>query len=76
LAKVQEAVGNYPVGYRFLADEWLPNGLQLNESKQFAKILVDAGIAYISAVTRQSTMAILTLRLVSVIRTGRHRKIG
>lgn len=48
LAKVREAVGDYPVGYRFLADEWLPDGLQLNESKQFAKRLVDAGIAYIS----------------------------
>jgi 2,4-dienoyl-CoA reductase (NADPH2) len=50
LAKVQEAVGDYPVGYRFLADEWLPDGLQLNESKQFAKSLADAGIAYISVV--------------------------
>jgi 2,4-dienoyl-CoA reductase (NADPH2) len=48
LAKVQEAVGDYPVGYRFLADEWLPDGLQLSESKQFAKSLADAGIAYIS----------------------------
>lgn len=48
LAKVQGAVGDYPVGYRFLADEWLPDGLQLNESKQFAKSLADAGIAYIS----------------------------
>lgn len=48
LAKVQEAVGDYPVGYRFMADEWLPDGLQLNESKQFASSLADAGIAYIS----------------------------
>ncbi|MGD9367926.1 MAG: NADH:flavin oxidoreductase [Desulfobacteraceae bacterium] len=48
LTKVHEAVGDYPVGYRFLADEWLPDGLQLNEAKQFAKRLADAGIAYIS----------------------------
>ena len=41
-------MGNFPVGYRFLADEWLPDGLQLKESKQFAKILAGAGIAYLS----------------------------
>jgi NADPH2 dehydrogenase len=48
LAKVRDAVGNFPVGYRFLADEWLPDGLHLKESKQFARSLASAGIAYIS----------------------------
>ena len=48
VAKVKAAVGNYPVGYRFLADEWLPDGLHLNESLQFAAALDHAGIAYIS----------------------------
>jgi 2,4-dienoyl-CoA reductase (NADPH2) len=48
VAKVQEAVGDYPVGYRFLADEWLPDGLHLNESKRFAESPASAGIAYIS----------------------------
>ena len=48
LARVKEAVGAYPVGYRFLADEWLPDGLQLEESRQFAGSLNRAGIDYIS----------------------------
>lgn len=46
--RVREAVGDFPVGYRFLADEWLPDGLQLSESRQFAQRLEQAGIAYIS----------------------------
>jgi len=48
LAKVQAAVPGFPVGYRFLAEEWLPDGLHLGESKQFAKSLAQSGIAYIS----------------------------
>ncbi|NQS70955.1 MAG: NADH:flavin oxidoreductase [Desulfobulbaceae bacterium] len=46
--KVQEAVGNMPVGYRFLADELLPDGLQLEDSCRFARKLSERGIAYIS----------------------------
>ena len=48
LGQVKAAVSQLPVGYRFLADEWLPDGLQLEESRRFAKTLADAGIAYIS----------------------------
>ena len=48
VARVKAAVGTLPVGYRFLADEWLPDGLQLEESVQFAACLAQAGIAYIS----------------------------
>ena len=48
LKRVQDAVNGFPVGYRFLAAEWLPDGLQLEESKQFANSLAQAGIAYIS----------------------------
>ncbi|MCB2148922.1 MAG: NADH:flavin oxidoreductase [Deltaproteobacteria bacterium] len=48
LARVKKAVGALPVGYRFLADEWMPDGLQLTESRQFAKSLARTGIAYIS----------------------------
>lgn len=48
LLKVKAAVGDFPVGYRFLADEWLPDGLKLNESTKFAKALSDNGITYIS----------------------------
>lgn len=45
---VKAAVGDFPVGYRFLADEWMPDGWQLEESQTFAKSLSRAGIAYIS----------------------------
>ena len=48
LLRVKEKVAPFPVGYRFLADEWLPDGLQLEESVQFASSLAQAGIAYIS----------------------------
>lgn len=48
VARVKAAVGDYPVGYRFLADEWLPDGLHLDESRPFARSLEQAGIAYIS----------------------------
>jgi 2,4-dienoyl-CoA reductase (NADPH2) len=48
LTRVKEAVSAFPVGYRFLADEWLPDGLQMEESRQFANSLAQAGIAYIS----------------------------
>jgi len=47
-AAVQAGVGAFPIGYRFLADEWLPDGLKLEESLLFAKSLAAAGIAYIS----------------------------
>jgi 2,4-dienoyl-CoA reductase (NADPH2) len=45
---VQAAVGAFPVGYRFLADEWLPDGLELAESRLFARTLAAVGVAYIS----------------------------
>jgi 2,4-dienoyl-CoA reductase (NADPH2) len=48
LSAVKVAVGDFPVGYRFMADEWLADGLQLTESAEFAKSLVSAGVAYIS----------------------------
>jgi 2,4-dienoyl-CoA reductase (NADPH2) len=48
LKALQAAVGAFPVGYRFLADEWLPDGLQLAESRLFARSLAAAGVAYIS----------------------------
>ena len=46
--EVKAAVGNFPVGYRFLADEWLPDGLKLVESVQYARTLAASGVAYIS----------------------------
>ncbi len=48
VAAVKNKVGDFPVGYRFLADEWLPDGLQLNESVRFARSLESEGIAYLS----------------------------
>jgi 2,4-dienoyl-CoA reductase (NADPH2) len=48
LSRVKETVGLFPIGYRFLADEWLPDGLQQKESVRFAKSLAQADIAYIS----------------------------
>jgi NADPH2 dehydrogenase len=46
--EVKAAVGNFPVGYRFLADEWLPDGLKLVESVQYGRALASSGVAYIS----------------------------
>jgi len=48
LQEVKTAVGDFPVGYRFLADEWLPDGLKLSESVEFAKRLAASGVAYLS----------------------------
>ncbi|MBW2107656.1 MAG: universal stress protein [Deltaproteobacteria bacterium] len=46
---VREAVGpDFPVGYRFLATEWLSDGLQLEETKVFASRLAGRDIAYLS----------------------------
>ncbi len=46
--RVKERVGMMPVGYRFLADEWLPDGWHLEGACQFAKALTATEIAYIS----------------------------
>ena len=48
LKRVKDAVGDFPVGYRFLADEWLPDGLKLDESLVLAQALSQNGVAYIS----------------------------
>ena len=45
---VMNRVGNYPVGYRFLADEWLPAGLHTDETSLYAKELAKKGVAYLS----------------------------
>jgi NADPH2 dehydrogenase len=45
---VRAAVGGMPVGYRFLADEWLPGGLSLEESSRAAPLLEAEGLAYLS----------------------------
>lgn len=49
LGRVRESVGeDFPVGYRFLADEWLDGGFGLDEAKIFAGRLEKAGVAYLS----------------------------
>ena len=46
---VKNAVGNnFPVGYRFLADEWMDDGFPLAEAKIFAQRLSDLHVAYLS----------------------------
>jgi len=45
---VKTAVGDFPVGYRFLAAEWLPDGLEIEESCRAAQILGETGLAYLS----------------------------
>jgi 2,4-dienoyl-CoA reductase (NADPH2) len=46
---VRDAVGaRFPVGYRFLADEFVPSGLTLDETVPFARMLVREGVAWLS----------------------------
>jgi len=52
LDAVRQAVGpGFTIGYRFLADEYVPGGLTLTETIPFARALADAGVAYLSVVT-------------------------
>jgi 2,4-dienoyl-CoA reductase (NADPH2) len=46
--RVKDLVGDFPVGYRFLAEEWLPDGLHVEEAAVLARALEKAGVAYIS----------------------------
>jgi 2,4-dienoyl-CoA reductase (NADPH2) len=47
--RVREAVGpDYPVGYRFLAEEYLEDGLHPDESLVYAEELARRGVAYLS----------------------------
>ncbi|MFO7839004.1 MAG: NADH:flavin oxidoreductase [Desulfosalsimonadaceae bacterium] len=48
LAAAKKEAGDMPVGCRLLADEYLPDGLGLQESKKVAAALSEAGTAYIS----------------------------
>jgi 2,4-dienoyl-CoA reductase-like NADH-dependent reductase (Old Yellow Enzyme family)/nucleotide-binding universal stress UspA family protein len=46
---VKGCVGNdFPVGYRFLADECLAGGFEISEAKTFAQNLERVGVAYLS----------------------------
>jgi 2,4-dienoyl-CoA reductase (NADPH2) len=49
VSAVRAAVGDdYPVGYRFIADEYVPGGLTLADTQPFAKRLAQHGVAYLS----------------------------
>jgi 2,4-dienoyl-CoA reductase-like NADH-dependent reductase (Old Yellow Enzyme family)/nucleotide-binding universal stress UspA family protein/Tfp pilus assembly protein PilZ len=49
MERVKEAVGpGFPVGYRFLAEEWLPGGFDLDQARVFAQRLESHGAAYLS----------------------------
>ncbi len=49
LEAIKRAVGSdFPVGYRFLADEWMDDGFPLDEAKIFAQRLSDLHVAYLS----------------------------
>jgi len=50
LEATRASVGeDFPVGYRFLANEWLPDGFQPPEAQPFAQALEKGGVAYLSA---------------------------
>jgi 2,4-dienoyl-CoA reductase (NADPH2) len=49
LEATQEAVGkDFPVGYRFLVNEWIPGGFGPPEDQPVAQALEKGGIAYLS----------------------------
>ncbi len=47
-AVISEVGAHYPVGYRFLADEWLPDGLHVEETSAYACELGKRPLAYLS----------------------------
>lgn len=51
IERVRRAVGrDFPIGYRFVADEWLEDGLSLPQGLEVASKLAEAGLAYLSVV--------------------------
>jgi len=49
VAAVRQAIGtDFPLGYRFLADEYVPGGLTLADTVPFAQALATAGVDYLS----------------------------
>lgn len=48
IAKVRAMLGgDFTVGFRVSADEYVPGGLTLNEAAEYAKLVADAGVDYI-----------------------------
>jgi 2,4-dienoyl-CoA reductase-like NADH-dependent reductase (Old Yellow Enzyme family)/nucleotide-binding universal stress UspA family protein len=64
VAAVKNSVGrDFPVGYRFMADEWIPGGFSLSEARVFAGHLAELKTAYLS-VTGGSYEAFLTPEII------------
>lgn len=40
---------NFPVGFRLILREWVPDGVQFEEALAFARMLEQEGVAYVSA---------------------------
>ncbi len=52
LGAVRAEVGeDFTVGYRFIADEYVPGGLTLDDTVPFARELARTGVAYLSVMT-------------------------
>jgi 2,4-dienoyl-CoA reductase-like NADH-dependent reductase (Old Yellow Enzyme family) len=56
---VNEAVGDFPVGYRLTGDEWIPGGFSPEEASIVAVELEKAGITYISVMTDSNEASII-----------------
>ena len=56
---VKEAVGDFPVGYRLTADEWIPGGFAAEEAAIFASELEKAGVTYLSIMTGSNEAPVL-----------------
>ncbi len=51
VAAIKDSVGpDYPVGWRMLVDELLPDGITIEDNLKYAPMLEEAGIAYLSPV--------------------------
>ena len=49
LTAIRNTAGeDFPVGYRFMAEEWIPGGFNISEGKVFARRLEEFKVAYIS----------------------------
>jgi 2,4-dienoyl-CoA reductase (NADPH2) len=45
----QHLPSDFPVGFRLILDEWVPDGIDLQQALRFARLLEKAGISYISS---------------------------
>lgn len=49
IEKIHKYCGNdFPIGFRMLGEEWLPNGIHIDEAKALAQALERNGVSYVS----------------------------